>query len=322
MRDAERQTRTRLMDLFERQGFHPRTDLGQNFLIDLNIIDFIVNEAQLGPNDVVLEVGAGTGGMTSFLAQQAGNVVSVELDENMHRLAESLVGDYPNVTLLHTDVLKNKNRFSQVVLDTVQQKLAEDPDRRLKLIANLPYSVATPVVSNLVATELPWERIVVTIQQELGFRMSARPGRSHYGALSVWLQAQCRVKVLKVLPPSVFWPRPQVKSAIVRLFPHPQRRKLIADRAFFHDFVRRLFQHRRKLLRSVLVGMYRKQLPKMEVDILLQELKISPQARAEEMPVESLVELSNHFYARFREDIQSESESVATNADGDDEPSL
>ncbi|MEX2285596.1 MAG: 16S rRNA (adenine(1518)-N(6)/adenine(1519)-N(6))-dimethyltransferase RsmA, partial [Planctomycetaceae bacterium] len=289
--------------LFERSGFHPRTDLGQNFLIDLNIVDFIVNEAQLGPDDVVLEVGAGTGGMTAFLAQQAAAVISVEVDEKIFRLAESFVAGYPNVTLLRTDVLKNKNSFSPIVLETVEQKLAEDPNRRLKLVSNLPYSVATPVVSNLVATELPWELMVVTIQKELGYRMAAKPGRSNYGALSVWLQAQCRVKILKILPPSVFWPRPQVRSAVVRLLPHEQRRKRIEDRPFFHDFVRRLFQQRRKLLRSGLIGMYRKQLRKEDVDALLQALEISPQARAEDMGVETLVELSNRVHQRLRDDV-------------------
>jgi 16S rRNA (adenine1518-N6/adenine1519-N6)-dimethyltransferase len=294
------------MELFEQHGFHPRTDLGQNFLIDLNIIEFIVREAQLGPDDVVLEVGAGTGGMTAFLAQQAGDVVSVEVDTNMHRLAQSVVGSYSNVTLLHTDALKNKNTLSPIVLDEVQRKLNVSPNRRLKLVSNLPYSVATPVVSNLVATDLPWIAMIITIQKELGQRMAAKPGRNHYGALSAWLQAQCRVKILKTLPPSVFWPRPKVNSAVVRILPHAERRKHIVDREFFHDFVRRVFHQRRKFMRSVIVGMYRKQLPKSEVDEILTALEIPPQARAEETPVETLVALANHLLNRLQSNEKTE----------------
>jgi len=299
MHPAERQTQTRLIELFARHGCHPRTDLGQNFLIDLNIVEFIVQEARLEPNDLVLEVGAGTGGMTTFLAQQAGKVISVELDTHMHRLAQAVTSQFENVTLLHTDVLKNKNSLAPEVLDEVERALAEDPTRRLKLVSNLPYSVATPVISNLVATNLPWKVMVVTIQHELAARIVAKPGRSAYGALSVWLQAQCRVKILKRLPPSVFWPRPKVNSAIVRLLPWLERLSRIEDRDFFHDFVRRLFHQRRKLMRGVLAGMFRKELAKSDIDVILAELGLSPQTRAEETDVETLVTLSNHVHRRL-----------------------
>ena len=174
-----------------------------------------------------------------------------------------------------------------------------DDIRGLKLISNLPYNIATPVVSNLVATDLPWERMVVTIQLELGQRMSAKPGRSHYGSLSAWLQSQCRVKLLKRLPPTVFWPRPKVNSAVVQLMPDTYGRAAIADRAFFQDFLRRLFHQRRKFLRSVLVGMYRKQLDKAEIDQSLAEMNFKEQARAEEEPPERLVELANRIHAKI-----------------------
>src|SRR5262249_47556894 len=139
-------------------------------------------------------------------------------------------------------------------------------NRRLKLVANLPYGVATPVISNLVASDLPWTAMLVTIQWELAERIRAKPASEHYGSLSVWLQSHCHVKVLKKLGPTVFWPRPQVDSAIVQLLPDHERRERIGDRSFFHDFVRRLFQQRRKFLRSVLAAMYRKQLNKAEID--------------------------------------------------------
>ena len=287
------------MDLFEEHGFHPNTRLGQNFLIDLNIIDYIVDQAKLQPHDLVLEIGAGTGGMTAFLAQTAGQVIAVEVDANMYRLASAVTAGYDNVTLLNCDALRNKNNLAPEVLDAIREKLSMEGIRGLKLISNLPYNIATPVVSNLVATDLPWERMVITIQLELGQRMAARPGRSHYGSLSVWLQSQCRVKLLKRLPPTVFWPRPKVNSAVVQLLPDDFGRAKIADRPFFQDFLRRLFHQRRKYLRSVLVGMYRKQLDKSEIDEILTGMNFKEQARAEEEPPERLVELANRIHAKI-----------------------
>lgn len=303
MKNADRQTRSYLMDLFAEHGFNPRTDLGQNFLIDLNIIDYIVDAAELSPTDVVLEVGAGTGGMTSFLAQTAAAVISVELDTNMYMLASQIAAPYENVTLLHCDALKNKNHFNPTVLEAIDRELAVDPNRRLKLVANLPYSVATPVVSNLVATDLPWTRMVVTIQYELGLRMQAKPSQSSYGSLSVWLQSQCRVKLLKKLGPTVFWPRPKVDSAIVKITPNRGAAAQIADRPFFQDYIRRLFHQRRKLLRSVLVGMYRKQMAKTEIDELLASMELGENARAEELPVETHVDLANRLHARIHDEV-------------------
>lgn len=307
MKTADRQTRSYLMKLFEEQGFHPRTDLGQNFLIDLNLVEYIVREAELTPRDVVLEVGAGTGGMTTHLAAHAAAVVSVEVDTNMYRLASAAVQDLGNVTLLRCDALKNKNRFHATVLEAVREQLAIDPRRRLKLVANLPYSIATPVVSNLVASDLPWVRMVVTIQYELALRMRARPSTPAYGSLAVWLQSQCRVKVLKKLGPKVFWPRPQVDSAIVKITPDPQAAAVILNRPFFQDYLRRVFHQRRKHLRSVLVGMYRKQLSKAEVDAFLSGMDFKEGVRAEELPVEMHVALSNRLYELIGEHITGQS---------------
>jgi 16S rRNA (adenine1518-N6/adenine1519-N6)-dimethyltransferase len=296
MRTADRQTRSYLMKLFEEHGFHPRTDLGQNFLIDLNLVQFVVGQAELCSDDVVLEIGAGTGSMTTMMAPWAGAVISVEVDRNMHMLASRMVEPFANVTLLQTDALKNKNQLHPKVLQAIDEALAVDADRRLKLVANLPYNIATPVVSNLVATELPWSRMVVTIQYELGLRMQARPATSQYGSLAVWLQSQCEVELLRKVPPTVFWPRPKVNSAIMKLTPDPAARALIDDRPFFHDYVRRLFHQRRKMLRSLLVGMYRKQLGKAAVDDVLGELNIEETARAEELPVSVHVNLANRLY--------------------------
>lgn len=280
------------MGLFEHHGFHPRTDLGQNFLIDLNLIDYILNQADLDERDVVLEVGAGTGGLTTYLASAAGAVVSVEVDHRVYPLAQQATAHLSNVTLLNCDALRNKNHFADAVLEAVGRELAVSPQRRLKLVANLPYCIATPVISNLLATELPWAAMVVTIQWELAERIRAKPGTGDYSALSVWIQSQCHVKVLRKLPPTVFWPRPQVDSAILQILPAAERREQIGDRAFFQDFVRRLFSQRRKFLRSVLVSMYREELTKSAIDEILGPFAFKAGIRAEEVDSETLVHLA------------------------------
>lgn len=296
MKDDERQTRSYLMQLFERHGFNPRSDLGQNFLIDLNIIEYVVQHGHIQPQDIVLEVGTGTGGMTTFMAQQARHVITVEYDRNMHTLASEATQRYDNITLLNCDALKNKNHMSPTVLDAIETQLAANPGSQLKLVANLPYNVATPIISNIVASDLPWNRMVVTIQYELGLKMSCKPSTSNYGALSVWLQSQCFVKLLKKLGPTVFWPRPKVDSAIVQLTPNPPLKKTIADRVFFQDFLRRIFQHRRKLMRSTLVSMYSKQLSKAAVDEILAAHHIEiEKTRAEELTIPEMIELANSF---------------------------
>jgi 16S rRNA (adenine1518-N6/adenine1519-N6)-dimethyltransferase len=248
---------------------------------------------------VVLEVGTGTGSLTTQLAAFAAEVITVEIDDRMVKLAHEVIDPLENVTLLHRDALKNKNHFSEEVLELIAERLAEDSGRRLKLVANLPYSIATPIVSNLVATDIDWERIVVTIQWELAERMTAAPSTRDYGALSVWLQAQCHVKTLRRLSPTVFWPRPKVQSAIVRLVPDPVGKRRIIDRVFFQDFLRRGFQQRRKHFRGVLAGMYRKQISKADIDSAMAETGIPEKTRAEQIEVAGLVELGNRLYQRI-----------------------
>ncbi len=296
MKDVQRQTRTYLMTLFRQHGINPRGDLGQNFLIDVNLIEFAVRNAELGPSDLVLEVGSGTGGMTAFLARDAGQVITVDVDKNMSALAAEAVKDFNNVTLVNQDILKNKNTLAPEVVALILEKLSQLKDGRFKLVANLPYSVGTPVISNLIASELPWQRMVCTIQWELAEKMVAEPATSKYGALSVWIQSQASVRILRKLGPKVFWPRPKVDSAIISIWSNREAAARIDNRRFFLDFLRRMFSQRRKHLRSVLIGMYRKQISKETVDALLAELQHKPDDRAELLDVATLIRLGNRVY--------------------------
>lgn len=308
MKHAERQTRSHLMALFERHGFHPRTMFGQNFLIDINVIESIVTAANIGRNDVVLEVGAGTGGMTTYLTSQAGRVVSVEIDSDMHMLASEATAGDDNLRLLNCDALRNKNNFAPEVIEAVETALSEVRDQygdaELKLVANLPYSVATPIISNLMATDLPWTRMVVTIQLELGQRMKAQPKQSTYGSLSAWCQAHGKVEIVRKLGPKVFWPRPKVDSAVVRIVRDPALEGTIVDKPVFHKYVRGVFQNRRKLIRNQLQSMYRKQLGKEWVDPFLVDMELPPNTRAEELDVAAHVRIANAIAPLLKDGVQ------------------
>jgi len=219
-------------------------------------------------------------------------VISIEVDPQLHQLASEELFGFQNITLLKQDVLKNKNHFDPRVLEVVREQLDARPGSRLKLVANLPYNIATPVITNLLDCEPPPASMTVTIQKEVGDRLTAQPSTKDYGALSIWIQSQCRAQVVRILPPTVFWPRPKVTSAIVHLVLDEQLRARIHDRPFFHAFVRSMFLHRRKFLRGVLLAAYKEHLSKPGVDQILTELQLSPEARAEQLDVEAMLALS------------------------------
>jgi len=271
----------------------PKSRHGQNFLIDLNLLRVLVETARIDRNDVVLEVGCGTGSLTVQLARQAAWVVTVEIDPDMRRLAEEQLSGCENVTLIPYDALKNKNTINPRVLAALAEQLAGFPTRRFKLAANLPYNIATPLITTLLDLDRPPVSMTVTIQKELADRMLAKPGTKDYGALSVWVQSQCDVEIARFLPPQAFWPRPQVTSAIVQITLRDDLRAAIPDRPFFHTFVRSMFFHRRKLLRSELLSATKGQLDKARVDALLEQLELSPTSRAEELSVPQFLELAN-----------------------------
>ncbi len=289
--DSARQTTRFLKQRFDEVGFRPQSRLGQNFLIDLNLLDLIVRVADLKPTEVVLEVGTGAGSLTTRLAEAAAAVVTVEMDPVLAGLATEQLRSFENVELLAQDALKNKNRFHPTVLARVRSQLEQHPPGTLKLVANLPYSVATPVISNLLASEIVPVTMTVTIQKELADRITALPRTKDYGSLSVWVQSQCRATVVRELAPSVFWPRPKVHSAIVHIELLPEARQALGDPLLFQQFVRGLFLHRRKYLRSALCGAF-SELTKADVDRAMQQLQLGPETRAEELTIPQILQLA------------------------------
>jgi 16S rRNA (adenine1518-N6/adenine1519-N6)-dimethyltransferase len=288
---SERQTLSFLAKTLERAGLQPKTKYGQNFLIDLNLLNILIDGAELSGNDVVLEVGTGLGSLTKTMALKAGRVITVEVDRDLQALAARELKSFANVELLSCDALRNKNHLRQEILESVATAMSAIDQPNFKLVANLPYNVATPIISNLL-TETPLvERMVVTIQKELGERITAAPSCKDYSALTVWMQSQCDCEILRVLPPTVFWPQPKVDSAILRIRLNPSKRARIQDLEFFHGKLRALFFHRRKFLRSQLATALQEELDKSEVDQVLESCGLSPSLRAEQLSVEQIIQM-------------------------------
>jgi 16S rRNA (adenine1518-N6/adenine1519-N6)-dimethyltransferase len=293
---SSRHTLTYLRNLFEARGIAPKHKLGQNFLIDLNLLDLILRAAELSRDDLVLEVGSGTGSLTVRLAEQAGAVLTVEIDPDFYALAGAAVAGRANVTLLNADILKNKNLLNPHVLTALADLRERSGCTQLKLVANLPYAVATPVIANLLLSEQPFERMVVMVQWEIAERLMAQPGTKDYGSLAVLVQSVADVEaVRRRVSPAVFWPRPQVASAIMLIRPNAAKRERVDDVARFRHFLRDLYNHRRKNLRGALAALPGGRWDKAEVDRKLGELGLAGTVRAEELDIEQHLRLSEAF---------------------------
>lgn len=288
-----RQTKTFLLERFREMGIRPATRHGQNFLIDLNLVELIVESAQLTSDDVVLEVGTGTGSLTQMMAERAAAVVTAEIDAHLFELASEQLIDLPNVTMLKLDALRNKNNLDDRIMDAVGEHLAAAPGRRFKLVANLPYNIATPIISNLLLARHVPHSMTVTIQKELGERIIAPPSTKDYSALSVWIQSQAAGEIVRILPPSVFWPAPKVSSAILRIVVDHDRRSRISDLTYFHQITKALFLHRRKFLRANVLAAMKRHLDKPQVDALLDEMGFAADTRTEQLDVDTLIRLAD-----------------------------
>jgi 16S rRNA (adenine1518-N6/adenine1519-N6)-dimethyltransferase len=295
MEPSPRQTLSYLRNLFEERGIRPKNKLGQNFLIDLNLLDLLLRAAELTPADLAVEVGSGTGSLTVRLAEQAGAVLSVEIDPDFSAMTEEAVAPFGDrVALIHADVLRNKNELRPDVLRALDDLQARSGCSRVKVVANLPYAVAVPVISNFLLDRPP-ERFVVTVQWEIAERLLARPGTRDYGALAVLVQSLAEVDLIRMLPPAAFWPRPQVASAIVRIRPDAGKRAHVGDVHRFRAFLRDLYVHRRKNLRGALAGSPRGRVAKDEVDRKLAELGLDGTVRAETLDPEQHLRLGAAF---------------------------
>ena len=270
--------------IMDKYGFRFSKSLGQNFLIDEGTVHRIVTNAEVGPEDVVLEIGPGIGVMTQVLASRAKKVVAVEIDASLLPVLSETLEGLDNVTVVHGDIL-------EVDVKTLIE--SHFGDQKPKVVANLPYYVTTPILMRFLEEQLPVSEIVVMIQKEVAERMTASPSTKAYGALSIAVQYYCEAAVVQKVPPTVFMPQPNVESLVIRLKLRQAPCVALKDPAFFFRLVKAAFGQRRKtLLNALSAGLA---LPKDRILQVLEAVDIPPNTRGEALSIESFATLANAF---------------------------
>jgi 16S rRNA (adenine1518-N6/adenine1519-N6)-dimethyltransferase len=271
------QTLTEIRHLLAAADLKPQHRFGQNFLIDLNLMRKLVDAAELCPADTVLEVGPGTGSLTEILLDRGVRVVAVEIDHGLQAILRQRLGPHARFTLVQGDALGGKHRVNPLVLSILQ---AQPPQLTgaYKLVANLPYQIATPLLMDLLLVEPRFASLTCTIQREVGERLAGAPRTESYGPVSVVVQTLAELTPLAIIPATAFWPRPEVESVMVSLRPRPPERIEVADVPAFVAIVQRGFQQRRKMLRRLL-----RDWEESAALLAFQRAGVSPDARPEEL---------------------------------------
>jgi 16S rRNA (adenine1518-N6/adenine1519-N6)-dimethyltransferase len=263
------QTKKEIQSLLSQAEASPRQRLGQNFMIDGNLVRLVAEAAEIRPGDLVLEIGPGTGTLTEELLKTAGEVLAVELDRNLAALLRERFAETANFQLIEADALAEKHSLNAELLAAIQK--AKSAGRVVRLAANLPYNIASPLVVELLIAGV--DMLTFTVQREVADRLRAGGGKD-YGPLSIVTQLLARVEVLRKMPPQAFWPMPKVDSALVRLTRQDQLGK---NAQKFSTFIHRLFSSRRKMLRKALLN------AEIDADRVLATTGASPTIRAEEL---------------------------------------
>ena len=257
---------------------------GQNFLIDTHVLDKIIRAAQIGPEDFVVEVGPGIGTMTQYLACRAGHVTAIEIDKALIPILEDTLKGYDNVTILNEDILK---------MDLCRLAKEQNGGRPVKVVANLPYYITTPIIMGLFESHVPVESITVMVQKEVADRMRTGPGSKDYGALSLAVQYYARPELIANVPPNCFMPRPRVGSAVIRLLRHEKPPVQVENEAYLFGLIRASFQQRRKTLVNGLTHAPDICVPKEAFEEALKKMKLSPSVRGETLTLAQFAELAN-----------------------------
>ena len=257
---------------------------GQNFLIDTHVLDKIIRAARIGPEDFVVEVGPGIGTMTQYLAYAAGRVAAIEIDKALIPILEETLKAYDNVTILNEDILK---------VDLCRLAREEHEGRPIKVVANLPYYITTPIIMGLFESHVPVESITVMVQKEVADRMRTGPGSKDYGALSLAVQYYARPELIANVPPNCFLPRPRVGSAVIKLTRHECPPVQVENEAYLFQLIRASFQQRRKTLINGLSHGPDIRVSKEDLERALKSMGLSPSVRGEALTLAQFAELSN-----------------------------
>lgn len=274
----------RTIEVLQKYDFVFQKKFGQNFLIDTHVLDKIVNAARITKEDFVLEIGPGIGTMTQYLASAAREVFAVEIDRALIPILEDTLQDYENVTILNEDILKVDIR-----------KLAEERNggRPIKVVANLPYYITTPIIMGLFEGEVPIDSITVMVQKEVADRMQVGPGTKDYGALSLAVQYYAEPYIVANVPPNCFIPRPAVGSAVIRLTRYQEKPVKVNDASFMFKIIRASFNQRRKTLQNGLYNSSELRIPKEKTVAALDEMGLTPTIRGEKLSLEEFAQLSD-----------------------------
>ncbi|MHC4478189.1 MAG: 16S rRNA (adenine(1518)-N(6)/adenine(1519)-N(6))-dimethyltransferase RsmA [Planctomycetota bacterium] len=286
------QTKQQIQALLAAAGIGPNKRLGQHFLIDLNLMRLLVESADIKSDDVVLEVGCGTGSLTEALAEKAGYCLAVELDERIAAIAARSLSHADNISLVRADILQSKHTIDPAVTEALQAAQTNCTGRLL-LVANLPYSVATPVMVNLITGPIIADAMYVTVQKQVADRMTAAPPGKDYGSLSILLSATGDVEMMRVLKPTVFWPAPQVDSAMVAFARRQDKVRRIMDMELFARVVNFFMGHRRKMLKACTKLADDRLAAVNDWQSLFERAAIQPTDRPEQLRPEQYINLSN-----------------------------
>ncbi len=272
------------IEVIQKYGFAFQKKFGQNFLIDPHVLEKIIASAGVTKDDMVLEIGPGIGTMTQYLAESAGRVVAVEIDNNLIPILQETLKDYDNVTVIHNDILK---------VDIAEFAEKYNGGRPIKVVANLPYYITTPIIMGLFESHVPIDNITVMVQKEVADRMQEGPGSKNYGALSLAVQYYAEPYIVANVPPNCFIPRPSVGSAVIRLTRHKDAPVQTKDEQMMFRLIRASFNQRRKTLQNGLNNASDLHFTKEQIASAIESMGLPPAVRGETLTLEQFAKLTD-----------------------------
>ena len=272
------------IEVIQKYGFAFQKKFGQNFLIDPHVLEKIIASAGVTKDDMVLEIGPGIGTMTQYLAESAGRVVAVEIDNNLIPILQETLKDYDNVTVIHNDILK---------VDIAELAEKYNGGRPIKVVANLLYYITTPIIMGLFESHVPIDNITVMVQKEVADRMQEGPGSKNYGALSLAVQYYAEPYIVANVPPNCFIPRPSVGSAVIRLTRHKDAPVQTKDEQMMFRLIRASFNQRRKTLQNGLNNASDLHFTKEQIASAIESMGLPPAVRGETLTLEQFAKLTD-----------------------------
>lgn len=272
------------IEIIQKYEFMFQKKFGQNFLIDTHVLEKIISAAGITKNDCVLEIGPGIGTMTQYLAENAGHVVAVEIDRNLIPILKETLADYDNVTVINEDILR---------VDIKALTEEYNGGKPIKVVANLPYYITTPIIMGLFESGVPIDNITVMVQKEVADRMKEGPGSKDYGALSLAVQYYAEPEIVANVPPNCFIPRPNVGSAVIRLTRHKEMPVEVKDPVLMFKIIRASFNQRRKTLQNGLGNAPELPYTKEQIAAAIAEMGLTPTIRGEALSLAQFAQLSD-----------------------------